>query len=703
MATRFQKIKESLATKTTWDDIFIRNQSLGDTDEGIINKSYSKSDLVYICISTTAKAISQVPLVLGKRNKDNEWEPLEEENPWKDKLKRPNYLLDRYSFFEAIVSYLLLDGEVWTIAYPPNDLYPEAIWVVSKNNMSPIRNQNTGQLDGWNYRPSQGNSIELSIDEACHIFFWNPYDPLRGFAPLEAGKIPIVTDYKAAKYNQVFFENFASMGGVLTTEQKLNKPQVEELKAEIERKYSGYKLAHKMLILYGGLQYQATVPSHKDMMFKDLQSMTRERILQIFGMKKSIISVTEDINYATSENEKKNWWQDTNLPIMRLVASAFNFSYFEDYFLEARFDTSGIEALQEDFNKKVETGKKLSDIGFSANEINERLELGFESKPIRDVIWRPATAIPYSVEGDPTKIEEEVIPLIEEEEPEEEIFLPNKIKGNLIEYKSFNFNEYGEKIWKSLINVGGNIERQFRSKVYKAFFDYRVIVLDWLYRQNSPKSRKGPNDPFVLTSPLIEIEELSVKPFTALKAEADALYESSLISGIETISVYSPEIIPVDILVLPESQAFLNEKAIRLVGEDGIQRTISKQLNRSLSEGLANGETVNQMSERVKGVFGAARSRVKTIARTETYGALNHGRWVAENQSPFKIFNWFTALDEKVRRKMYDHFAMHGAERKKGEMWIVGGDSIRYPADYLGSPGNVINCRCIEVPDLTSI
>jgi HK97 family phage portal protein len=697
---RIEKIRAKLEVKS-WDDVFLRNKPLPEDNRVVMDNPYEKSDLVYICISTTAKAIGQVPLILGKLNADGEWEEVEEEDKWKQILKKPNYLLDSYSFVEAMVSYLLLDGECWVIPFPLEVIMPDSLWVVPQKTIDPIKNENTGQLDGWLYKPSESHSLPLSIMEVSHLFFWNPYNPIKGFAPLRAGKIPVLTDYKAAKYNQVFFDNFASLGGVLSTDLNLNDKQHDRLKAEIANKHKGYEHAHDMLILYGGLKYHATTPTHREMSFKDLRSLDKEKILQVFGMKKAIISVTDDLNYATSMEQRKSWWQDTNMPIMKLICSALNFTFFENYNLELRFDTSSIEALQEDFGKKVETAGKLAELGYSANEINEKLDLGFENVPLRDVVWRPATQIPYNLKERPDNTLDE--PLDEGlliEETEEEVFIPNKVKSTLIEYKRYDFNKVGEKIWKAVVNLGGNIERTFRSKVNKAFMGYRNNTLYWLYSQQ--KSVKS-DVPFILTRPIIELNDLSIKPFNILKGEADALYESALLYGIETLATEVPEIIPVDLLVQPEAQQFLKEKVINLVGEDGIQRTISKKLNIELINGMDARESIDEIAGRIKNVFGVARNRVKTIARTEVFGSLNRGRYLMGEASPFGVFTWFTAMDEKVRIVPYNHAAMYGVTRRKGELWIVGGDSLLHPGDWNGAAGNVINCRCIEIPDMNSI
>src|SRR3990167_2857514 len=108
----------------------------------------------------------------------------------------------------------------------------------------------------------------------------------------------------------------------------------------------------------------------------------------LFGMKKAIVSVMEDVNYATAQAERKEWWEGTNLPLMSLTTSALNFILFrQNSDLRLIFDTTTVAALKEALKEKVETGYKLWQMGFAANEINQRLDMGFGNKPWRNVAF----------------------------------------------------------------------------------------------------------------------------------------------------------------------------------------------------------------------------------------------------------------------------------------------------------------------------
>ena len=133
-----------------YNSLWLRNResTLVSQDEGLMDSPYTKSDLVYICISTTARAISHVPLLVMHENKEGLAEPVGPEDNWQKLLNRPNPLMDIYSFLEAIVTCLMLDGNTFIVPIP-YDKYkdvPAALYVLSEKFMEPKKDKTTNQL-----------------------------------------------------------------------------------------------------------------------------------------------------------------------------------------------------------------------------------------------------------------------------------------------------------------------------------------------------------------------------------------------------------------------------------------------------------------------------------------------------------------------------------------------------------------------------
>jgi len=674
---RLELLKKSWGeSKSTWDHIFLKNLEYTLDAENVTKKPYKKSELVYICISTTGKAIAQVPLVITNPPiEGEELKPVGMQNPWQKLFNRPNLYMDRYSFTEALVGFLMLDGNVWIIPFPPTAVVPDSLWVVKRKYIEPIRNPGTNQLIGWSYNPNEsklgvpiGSGIPLAIDEVIHIFFWNPDDPIIGQAPLEAGEMSVVTDYKAAKYQQVFFDEGASPGGVLATEQRLSDKQFRRAKEQFEERHKGFKKGHRVALLEQGLKYTQTGLSQKDMEFYNLTRFTAERIFQILGMKKAVVSVVEDLNYATAREERKEWWQGTNLPIMSLISSAI------DYWLEPRqlasyYDITKVAALQETLAEKTKTAKQLWQIGFTAEEINERLGMGFGSKPWRQIWYLPVNLMPV-----PPKGIEEIT------ESQRRIGEQNPLKLPAPENLAENLQRSRlDQIWKGVVARADPLEEQFTKKVSRVFFQMRKRSLKLLHGE--ARTVKSAED--VIKDPYSEEVKL-------LERLVTPLYVASITAGVESIVAEVGFGISFD-LDDPLAIEFLSTKQLKI---RGILETVRKQMQLELQAGLEIGETLDQLAARLRNVFNIAESRAKTIARTEIFGSVNYSRHVAIERSGFGEKQWFTAGDEKVR---IHHVEMQGKKVKVGENWVFSdGTWVRFPADPAGAASQIINCRCIE-------
>lgn len=121
----------------------------------------------------------------------------------------------------------------------------------------------------------------------------------------------------------------------------------------------------------------------------------------------------------------------------------------------------------------------------------------------------------------------------------------------------------------------------------------------------------------------------------------------------------------------------------------------------AISEGTNEGESVEQVAERVESILvltgsenWPARSRV--IAITEVNGAANAG-WMGaalqlEQLLGYRLSKRWLAADDRATRTT--HRQADNQVRMLMEPFIVGGFSLLYPGDKAGPPQEVINCRC---------
>ena len=115
-------------------------------------------------------------------------------------------------------------------------------------------------------------------------------------------------------------------------------------------------------------------------------------------------------------------------------------------------------------------------------------------------------------------------------------------------------------------------------------------------------------------------------------------------------------------------------------------------LRASLSEGIFNGESSDQIAQRVAQVLGTSEIRSQRIARTESIRALNQGDFLETTASEVVIgHEWSTLLDGRERAS---HGGIHGSRIAKGGLFPNG---LRFPLDPSGDPSEVVNCRCVAL------
>lgn len=127
-----------------------------------------------------------------------------------------------------------------------------------------------------------------------------------------------------------------------------------------------------------------------------------------------------------------------------------------------------------------------------------------------------------------------------------------------------------------------------------------------------------------------------------------------------------------------------------------VSNTTKKILRTIISNSINDGDTNRETSKKIKEVSEISTiTRARTIARTETHTAgmksLNE-TMKASRQVLMK--EWFSANDSRVRVKNFNHLKAHGERVMLDGYFMMTGEALEYPGDFIGSAGNVINCRC---------
>lgn len=369
------------------------------------------------------------------------------------------------------------------------------------------------------------------------------------------------------------------------------------------------------------------------------------------------------------------------LPILRKFEDGLNMHYIQNIRQDIKlvFDIKNVPAFAEDFKDKVTTAETLSRIGFTGNELNEKLDLGFEDKPWRDEWWVGLGQTPAS----------DTLDTIDNPEPEEspqDMLPPADSANDGKAVRKARVSLYKQRVLKAFLSRHANVEGIFSGKMKKHFFELRRDILsssdevlssgntqvDWVKQDDKLKTKISPVVKMAIEQGVAQGEMLLGKK----KDVASDELMSRIASGV-------------------------NVRADKITGiNKTIRKQVDEKIKKVIEEGVLAGQTMNQIADSVRSVvrdiFNNAGVRAKLIARTETTGAMNEGQLAYYDSEGVEKKQWLTAHDEFVRDS-------HSRCEDQGaiDSDVAFQNGLRYPADQsTNDAGEICNCRCTLLPIL---
>jgi len=409
--------KEALATLKSIPTVFRQSDQEFWTGGGRINRItggmggqatneevYSTHVWVYAAINSISRNIAGVPFVFQTKQG-----VVREDSKLANFFEKPNAQQGFGQFMEDLISWLHLNGDVILVMRRKDEnSIPDEMVAIDATPFNPVLNKN-GTLAGWLMdNPEGGKKIPFRKHEIIFIKFWNPNDEWRGLSPIQAARAGIRQDFLADTFNSSFFSNSGAPSGVIEIEQNLTDPEFERVVKQYDDKHGQLGQAHKMLILEGGAKFKPTVFTQKDMEFLNQKKWNRDSTLAAFGVPKMEVGIIEEgANLAVIKMQSREFWLKNLIPKMDLIEWhlwAQLFSKINGGRVWAEFDTSAIDALQDEFHEKVKTGRSLWEMGYTSNQINKRLNLGLPENGWQNTAFKPVQVEVVAVDSDGTPI-----------------------------------------------------------------------------------------------------------------------------------------------------------------------------------------------------------------------------------------------------------------------------------------------------------
>lgn len=288
---------------------------------------------------------------------------------------------------------------------------------------------------------------------------------------------------------------------------------------------------------------------------------------------------------------------------------------------------------------------------------------------------------------------------LEKEKKQKEIFENKKAKhiAKLMKEGSGWTQEQKAAYWEEFIKSIIQREKKLKENCQQVFNDQKEMVLERL--NDSMKSwRRRIGMKATATQVVPSKEELNLMWKTLVKILKDIYIEQ----GNATLD-FLGSVNNINITTEFASQ-YLVEYGGQLIS--GIDDTTRNALMVSLSEGFDKGESIGELSERVRDIFTTAdETRAEMIARTEAIRASNAASVEAYRQSGVVVAKeWLAEMDERTC-PFCEHLdgksiPLDDNYFDKGDSLTVGDNTMSFDYMDVGEPPAHVDCRCTTIPVL---
>ena len=716
-----------------------------------LTKPYAQHPWVYSCVAAIGRTASSVPVRFQRKLSDGEFETVDG-SELGNLFNLPNPLQSRRKFFRAVATAQMLYGETFLILLKkdkngvmvPVDAVggshgmmamieePEEVWPVRGDLVDAMLDPDTKLPAFWRMTTATGH-VDYPAHSVVQIAEVNPYNPLRGMGPMQAAYRTAAKDFIIDRYDEALLQNGGSPGGVLSVDGPLTDADQRAIKKAWEEAHGRPESNRKTAVLPKGTKYEEIGLSPAEMEHEKLRKWDRDTLLSIFGVPPVVLGL-ESMNYATSREQHRIFWENTITPYLDFVADELQYKFVNridtrESDLKIDFDISGVAALREDVDAKVDRTVKLYNDGHRTFIEAARLsgwDLDENELSVSDERWIPSTLVPAGV-AELSSPDATVESPAEEAEDKDWSLADSRGVGEVDEvgmdplldmevsspwppHLSTENERY--EYWKLYTLEEEETIEALRKRTIRVFRDMllwtrkrlREIAKDGDWTSDDRRSIKQDMGPQIWT--IAEIErllgldryqwgrDLSLELVPGL-SEMMAQSGAALAAEIEATPLLFDAADPFITAFYRDYPVYLAEGPTSSLARsihDVILKTISSSdigSVASLSEAILH--TLKDQEIGVTYLINHLPERAERIAQTETAKAHNGARLEEMKRNKVKKHIWMSSRDAVVR----DSHRIDGQAVFVGEPFSNG---VIFPGDSASAPAEeVVNCRCTTV------
>lgn len=299
---------------------------LGQSAAGkrVNERSSMQITAVYACVRVIAESIASLPLHLYRYNEDGGKEKAIDHPLYFLLHNEPNPEMTAFSFFEVVLTHLLLWGNAYCQIIRNGKGEVVALYPLMADRMDVDRDEK-GHIY-YEYTMSsddaptmKGSVVQLQPVDVLHIPGMG-FDGLVGYSPIAMAKNAIGISIACEEYGSKFFANGAAPSGVLEHPGTLKDPG--RVRESWTQTFGGSHNANKVAVLEEGMKYTPISISPNEAQFLETRKFQIDEIARIFRIPPHMIGDLEHATFSNIEEMSLEYVQYTLGPwIARLEQS----------------------------------------------------------------------------------------------------------------------------------------------------------------------------------------------------------------------------------------------------------------------------------------------------------------------------------------------------------------------------------------------
>ena len=384
-ASLFTSRSHAPALQRSFSSAFLRGDDTADANAATLTSAFHQSTWIYACVTTLAENVSSIPFTISSSSSSSSSSSI---SAAEQLFAHPHPNLDRFQFWDLIVTWLCLRGEAFIYPVSSSALSVQSavknLLVLSPDHLHEIIVNN--DLAGWRYSAPSASSFSLhpssfgSIllpEELIHIRLPNPFNFWRGMSPLTVACLAAQTDYAASQFMKGAMINNLDTGVIVTTERQLTPDQSEAIRGALRERKRKAGTADRPLLLWGGAKIEKPTVSAMDLQFLENRKFNRQEICAIYKVPQELLGYTEDANRSVSEAARLNFVENRVAPLCkRLEAGIDPIIKMFGRDLRGQFHINATPVMQSAQRARIDSGLKLFSVGVPLNIVNQVLDLG---------------------------------------------------------------------------------------------------------------------------------------------------------------------------------------------------------------------------------------------------------------------------------------------------------------------------------------